>query len=91
MSTSADRTNPDAIRADIEQTRADLGDNVAELTRRADVKTRAKQYQLLRAGPCRLTHPVVHHPRARDQRGTHARPAAVDEPGEAAADRRQRR
>jgi ElaB/YqjD/DUF883 family membrane-anchored ribosome-binding protein len=35
--------DPDAIRADIEQTRAELGDSVQALAGRADVKSRAKE------------------------------------------------
>ena len=40
MSTSDD---PAALRADIEQTRQELGDSVQELAERADVKARAKE------------------------------------------------
>jgi ElaB/YqjD/DUF883 family membrane-anchored ribosome-binding protein len=35
--------NPDAIRADIETTRAELGDSVEALAAKADVKSRAKE------------------------------------------------
>jgi ElaB/YqjD/DUF883 family membrane-anchored ribosome-binding protein len=35
--------DPDAIRADIAQTRAELGDSVQELADRADVKARARE------------------------------------------------
>ncbi|MGX7672553.1 DUF3618 domain-containing protein [Plantactinospora sp. DSM 117369] len=35
--------DPDVIRADIAQTRAELGDTVEHLAERADVKTRAKE------------------------------------------------
>jgi hypothetical protein len=40
---AAPPSDPDAIRADIEQTRAQLGDTVEALAAKADVKSRAKE------------------------------------------------
>jgi hypothetical protein len=41
-STATQADSPEAIRADIEQTRAELGDTVEALTQKADVKGRAE-------------------------------------------------
>jgi uncharacterized protein YjbJ (UPF0337 family) len=43
MSNSDTPTDPQELRAEIEQTRADLGETVQELAAKTDVKARAKQ------------------------------------------------
>jgi hypothetical protein len=43
MSTSDAPTDPEQLRAEFEQTRADLGETVQQLAGKADVKARAKQ------------------------------------------------
>ncbi|MFI5892073.1 DUF3618 domain-containing protein [Actinoplanes sp. NPDC051513] len=43
MTTSDTPTDPQQLRAEIEQTRAELGETVQELAAKTDVKTRAKQ------------------------------------------------
>jgi Protein of unknown function (DUF3618) len=43
MSAADTPTDPRQLRAEIEQTRADLGETVQELAAKADVKARAKQ------------------------------------------------
>jgi Protein of unknown function (DUF3618) len=43
MSNSETPTDPQELRAEIEQTRAELGETVQELAAKTDVKTRAKQ------------------------------------------------
>jgi uncharacterized protein YjbJ (UPF0337 family) len=43
MTSSDSPTDPQQLRAEIEQTRAELGQTVQDLTAKADVKTRAKQ------------------------------------------------
>ncbi|MFI6269848.1 DUF3618 domain-containing protein [Micromonospora zamorensis] len=42
MSTPSGSSNPDQTRRDIQQTRAELGETVAALTAKTDVKTRAR-------------------------------------------------
>ena len=76
-SATADTPEAEAIREDIAQTRQQLGENVEELTRRADVKARAKE-QAAQA-KARAMEQAAHARERAMQQAAHARERAMQQ------------